>query len=556
MRALKICCIATIIFLLSACTVTREGINADQEIKDALGDSMAINQHQSCKNSHYVPRSVRNALMPYQDQVGKATGQVATVEEPKFDISVNNVPAKDFFMGLVDGTKYNMTVSPLVSGNISLELKNVTIPQAMEAARNTYGYEYEKTSYGYQISPKRLQTRIFTVNFIDLSRTGKTATSVGSGQITDVVGTSGATSSVTTTPSSGSIETSTKSNIWDSLKVNLEAIVGKAEGRSVVINSQSGVVIVKAYPDELRSVAQYLDDIQDIMGRQVVLEAKILEVQLKTSYQAGINWKIFGLQQGSPTPFTTASSTDVPTFTSAFTLSITDGSAFNSIIQLLNTQGKVNVLSSPRISTLNNQTAVIKVGSDRFFVTNVTSNVAATTTNPITSQNITLTPFFSGISLDVTPQIDQEGLVTLHIHPIVSQVTQDTQKFVVNGQPQDLPLAQSTVRESDSIVSAKNGQIIVIGGLMENGSTESQTSTPGFDRLPDLKGLFRSTNNQARKFELIILLRPIVVGGTSTWQKRLQEAGDTIKEMQHGEYRYEIERKKDSVSTQNVLKCK
>ncbi|MCL5260541.1 MAG: secretin N-terminal domain-containing protein [Gammaproteobacteria bacterium] len=545
MRVLKTFCIATIIFLLNACSVTHEGIDADQEIKDALGDSMAINQHQARKNSHYVPRSVRNALMPYQDQVGKATGQTATAEEPKFDISVNNVPAKDFFMGLVDGTKYNMTVSPQVSGSISLELKNVTIPQAMEAARNTYGYEYEKTSYGYQISPKRLQTRIFTVNFIDLSRTGKTATSVGSGQITDVIGTSGSTTStVATTPSSGSIETNTKSNMWDALKTNLEAIVGKAEGRSVVINSQSGVVIVKAYPDELRGVAQYLDDIQDVMGRQVILEAKILEVQLKTSYQAGINWKIFGLQQGSATPFTTASSTDVPTFTSAFTLSITDGSPFNSIIQLLNTQGKVNVLSSPRISTLNNQTAVIKVGNDRFFVTNVTSNIAATTTNPITSQNITLTPFFSGISLDVTPQIDQEGVVTLHIHPIVSQVTQDTQKFVVNGQPQDLPLAQSTVRESDSIVSAKNGQIIVIGGLMENGSTESQTSTPGFDRLPDLKGLFKNTNNQARKFELIILLRPIVVDGTRTWQKRLQEAGDTVREMQCGEYRYEIERKK------------
>jgi len=201
------------------------------------------------------------------------------------------------------------------------------------------------------------------------------------------------------------------------------------------------------------------------------------------------------------------------------------------------------VLSSPRVATINNQKAVIKVGNDKFFVTNVSSNTnssSGSSTN--TTANITLTPFFSGISLDVTPQIDENGNVTMHIHPIVSSVIKDTQTFKVNGEDQILPLAASSTRESDSIVRAKNGQVIVIGGLIQNSGENYQASTPGADRLPGIGGLFKSKNKLSRKFELVILLRPIIVESTKTWQQQLQEAATSVKKLNKakGNFSYNI----------------
>lgn len=535
--------IVTSLLILCACTITSPSENSNGGAIDAaLRDSIHINRMAKNKKSQdAMPSSVRNALLP-KINLPSATG-VANQDqnEQHFDIAVNNIPAKDFFTGLVSGTKFNITVSPQVTGNISLELKNVTIPQTLEAVRDTYGYEYNPTSYGYEILPKHLETRIFTLDYLAMDRSGKSTTTVSSGQITDVIGAGGQTTS-TTTVQSGSIETSTKANLWDLLKANLETIIGKEEGRSVVLNPQSGTVLVKAYPEELRSIAKYLDSIQNIMEREVIIEAKIIEVELAAEFHSGIQWNVLGASQ---VPTITSIEAQQAPATSLFTFHASNAGAFNTVITLLNNQGKVNVLSSPRISTINNQKAIIKIGNDRFFVTNVQSNTTAISGGGITSQNITLTPFFSGISLDVTPQIKENGEVTLHIHPIISKVTMDKQDFTVNNQEQNLPLAASSIRESDSVVTAQNGQVIILGGLMENVSYEYQTGTPGVDRLPDIGGLFKSHNNSADKFELVILLRPIVVGGTKTWQQRLQEATDVIKSTKC-DFKYEIDKKPEN----------
>ena len=168
---------------------------------------------------------------------------------------------------------------------------------------------------------------------------------------------------------------------------------------------------------------------------------------------------------------------------------------------------------------MNNQKAVIKVGSDEFFVTDVSSDTVTGTTTT-TSPDITLTPFFSGIALDVTPQINPQGRVTLHIHPTVSEVTDQTKDITVAGQTQSLPLAYSTVRESDSIVSALSGQVVVIGGLMKAQQQKRDAGLPFFSRLPAIGSLFRQTQSISRKSELVILLRPLVVE-TGTWEQEL-----------------------------------
>ena len=212
---------------------------------------------------------------------------------------------------------------------------------------------------------------------------------------------------------------------------------------------------------------------------------------------------------------------------SAFALALDIGN-FNAFVELLEAQGKTRVLSSPRVATLNNQKAVIKAGTDEFFVTNVRSNTV-TGTAATTSRDVTLTPFFSGIALDVTPQISADGDVILHIHPTVSEVTDQTKKLTISGQTDELPLAFSEVRESDSIVRAKSGQIIAIGGLMRNKSQKQDYSTPVLGRVPGLKRLFGSTRDTEAKTELIILLKPIVVDEDADWPRLIRPAAERLR---------------------------
>jgi MSHA biogenesis protein MshL len=203
-------------------------------------------------------------------------------------------------------------------------------------------------------------------------------------------------------------------------------------------------------------------------------------------------------------------------FGGMFTIAASAGD-FEVFIELLKLQGDVQVLSSPRVSTVNNQKAVIKVGNEEFFVTDVSTTTVtgagATTSTP----DITLTPFFSGIALDVTPQISDNGEVVLHIRPAVTEVVDRVKEIVVAGSDQSLPLAFSTVRETDSIVRAKSGQIIVIGGLMQESTEQRQASVPVLGDIPALGRLFRHTREVTSKTELVILLRPVVVENDAAW---------------------------------------
>jgi MSHA biogenesis protein MshL len=176
------------------------------------------------------------------------------------------------------------------------------------------------------------------------------------------------------------------------------------------------------------------------------------------------------------------------------------------------------------VSAINNQQAVIKVGDDAFFVTSITSNQSPSGTGTSTSSSVGLTPFFSGITLDVTPQISHAGEIVLHVHPSISKVVDDTKSVDLGTQGTlKLPLAKSTVRESDDIVRAKNGQIVVIGGLMERATDEENSSMPGASRIPFFGALFRGTDQTALKTELVILLRP-VVADDKVWGDKLHEA--------------------------------
>ena len=220
--------------------------------------------------------------------------------------------------------------------------------------------------------------------------------------------------------------------------------------------------------------------------------------------------------------------TDISAFGGAFSIAVA-ASRFAAFIELLETQGNVHILSSPRISTVNNQKAVIKVGSDEFFVTDV-SSTTVTGTATTTSPDIELTPFFSGIALDVTPQISEHGDVVLHIHPSISQVRDQTKNVTVGGEVQTLPLAFSTIRETDTVIRATSGQLVVLGGLMEDVERDNTAGVPLLSRVPGLGRAFRHEQDSTRKRELVILLRPTIVDA-DTWKRNLDDTRERMRSM-------------------------
>jgi len=198
---------------------------------------------------------------------------------------------------------------------------------------------------------------------------------------------------------------------------------------------------------------------------------------------------------------------------------------FAALLTFLESQGTVQVLSSPRIATVNNQKAVLKVGTDEFFVTNVST---VSTTTGISTQNmpsITLQPFFSGVVLDVTPQIDQSGNIILHIHPAVSEVTTNNLQVNLGEQIQTitLPLAKSAVSETDTIVRVSDGNIVAIGGLMKVDAREASGGLPGVSDAGFAGALLRNNARTLQKKELVILLKPTVIEGDRQWAEMLRE---------------------------------
>jgi MSHA biogenesis protein MshL len=502
------------------------------------------------------PAEIRSALIPAAQPI---SSQPAAALPARFDIAASAVSAREFFMGLVEGSADNMVVHPEVSGEISVDLKNTTVAEVLEVIHNVYGYPYFKTGNIYQVMPAGLQSRTFHVNYLNLTRKGMSQTRVSSGQITQVEsndeGSDGSSGSqVSGTVSGSRIETESIADFWGELKVAIQSLVGTEGGRKVVVQPQASVVVVVAMPDELRLVDDYLQTIQNNLQRQVVIEAKVIEVSLSDDFQTGINWAALAEdsngqralvgQTGGGSVFTNGRSDtfgnsgnlapgqtlpdglDALAFGGIFSLAL-NFNDFQAFIELLQGQGDVQVLSSPRISTVNNQKAVIKVGSDEFFVTDISSDTTTGTTTS-SSTDVTLTPFFSGIALDVTPQIDTEGRITLHIHPTVSEVVDQTKEINIFGVNQSIPVAFSTVRESDSVVHASSGQLVVIGGLMQEKTVTEEAGVPILSKLPGVGSLFKHSKAGSSKSELVILLKPQVIQSPGDWSASLEASRQRI----------------------------
>ncbi len=466
----------------------------------------------------------------------------------RFRIQAQDVEAKAFFASLVKNSEFSAAIHPAVEGRITVNLSNVTLDEALNVVRDLYGYEVEKVGKVIQVYPSGLRTVSIPVDYLQFKRSGRSLTSITTGTVTNTDNRTNNTSSSSSRSSSSNnasssnssstrggteIETLNESDFWPQLEKAVANLIGSGAGQSVVVSPQAGILTLRAYPDEIREVRQFLDMSQQRMHRQVILEAKILEVTLTDGYQQGINWSNMSISNGKIV-LNRVGNTSLPGLDSIGSLlggqtniTISDGS-FESVLNFMATQGDLNVLSSPRVTAANNQKAVIKVGTDEYYVTDLTS-VVGNGDNSNASPDIELTPFFSGISLDVTPQIDDKGNVLLHVHPSVIEVEQQTKEIQFGSELYTLPLARSSIRESDSVIRAQDGDVVVIGGLMKTSTNNRVSKVPFLGDIPVLGHLFRNTTELTEKTELVILLKPTVVG-VNTWQKELERSRDLLQE--------------------------
>ena len=544
------------------------------------------------------PDTVRDALLPpLRAEMPKAAGAPL---EPRFDFLVNAAPARQVFMSMVSGTRYSMVVNPAVSGTLSLNLKDVTVREALEAIREAYGHEFRIDGTRIYVEAAGLQTRVFQVNYLIGLRSGRSDVRVSSGATTGaeqsgggmgasaVAAQAGAAQGQAGSPALsalglGSIATQSldatrvsmvsQSDLWNEVTIALRTLISTGAGRNVVVSPQSGVIVVRAMPEELRSVEKYLRAMRLSVERQVMIEAKVIEVTLNDQYQAGINWAAFsgrglsvgqvsqgtilqnsgpiatgGSITGFPSPITitgpslgSSPGSDLINFTnpaaSLFGLAFQNNN-FAALLTFLESQGSAQVLSSPRVATLNNQKAVLKVGTDQFFVTAITGTPL---TNPSTGvvTSVQLTPtfnsFFSGVSLDITPQIDEDGNILLHIHPRVSDVQNNPVQFNFGvGGAQDIPLARTSVNETDTLVRARDGTIVALGGLMQVEVVNQKSGIPGIQDIPFIGAAFRSTTRTTVKKELVILLKPTVIKSEKDWEQDIQQTRDRIQSLGSG----------------------
>ncbi len=479
-----------------------------------------------------LPDSVAKELMG-DDGFSVASGKGGKSEK-RLRVNAKNVDAKAFFTSLLKGTGYNLVLHPDVKGKISLSLQDVTVPEVLNVSSDIYGYNIETQSKLVRIFPATLRTETFPVDYLQLQRSGLSLTSVSSGAVSGVRDADGSRSPVAT--GGTVIETRSESNFWVQLEKAVNAMIGSGEGRSIVVSPQASIITVKAFPAELREVKRFLQTSKKRLQRQVILEAKILEVTLSDGYQQGINWNNIVNNVGNrvvsiarPGDAELAGNAISNIVGGQTNITISDGH-FNAVMKFLNTQGDVNVLSSPRVTTANNQKAVIKVGGDEYFVTDISFGDVIGD-NSDSGPNIELTPFFSGISLDVTPQIDDDKGVLLHVHPAVIDVKTEEKKIQLGSAnaPYILPLAKTSIRESDSVIHAKSGDVVVIGGLMKSHVEELVSKIPILGDLPIIGNLFRNVNRMKQKTELVILIKPSVVGD-DTWQKEIQRSRDLLDE--------------------------
>lgn len=557
--------VTLLVLALSACTVQPGSVLETEtlgNIQESLTQAAATNIEPEF--SPIPSDSFLDELLPSLS----IDDETLTAIPERFDIVVASQPARDFFNNLVTGTDYGVVVAPDVQVEIAnLTLPGVTIDEAMRTIASIYELQISRERNIYYVRSSGLETRQFTIDYLDVTRAGSSNVSVSGassgggslgGGLGGVGGLSGGLGGVggsigglgglsggigglsgglgglggglsgasglggiggggASSGGAGQVSTQTNSDFWEDVRESIESLVSTGgAGGQVMIQPQLGLIVVTASPEAIDRVERFIEAAQETLRREVVIQIQFLEVVLNKGYQSAIDFDTFG-----PAELDTGSTNDLRARISAFTNDLdanstpvtfsTNFTDFEAVFRLLQRRGTTQVISSPNLRTLNNQKAVFQDGDQEFFQTGIGSTVVTGGTSTTTASQNDLQSFFSGISMDITPQISANGEITLHVHPTITTVIEQPKS--VGGTL--APLPRSSIREIDSIIKAENGKIIVLGGLAYERSTNEAAGLPGADRVPLLGVALEQRQRETVKSEFIILLKPIIANSAS-----------------------------------------
>ena len=459
----------------------------------------------------------------------------------KYTVVVNEVPVKELLFALARDAKVNVDIDPSISGVVTLNAVDQTLPQLLERISRQVDLRYELKQGNLFVSPDEPYFKTYKVGYLNMSReTSGTVTVSTQIASTSSGGSSGGASGGGGGGAGGGggntsttqITSESNHEFWKNLATSINAILndgssqGGATGASdaVVVNPESGIVTVRATARQHEVIQKFIDQVLESVRRQVMIQATVVEVNLSHQYQAGIDWSAVDLRG---TGFSLTSTllgapglTGPPITSSSFTMSYANpnasGGPITAAINLLSEFGDTKVLSSPQIMALNNQTAVLKV-VENFVYFDIKSDISSGNQNSNALKSFTTTPQTVpvGLILTVTPQISSDDSVTLDIRPTISTVVRtetDPNPDLVDVKNL-IPVVR--VREMESILKVDNRQIAVLGGLMQDTYQNKNRETPGAARVPLLGDLFKSKDRESLKTELVIFLRPIVVKNAS-----------------------------------------
>ena len=441
-----------------------------------------------------------------------AAEQKMPFETKIFSLSARNAPLQDVVMGLAKEADLNLVLEKGVDPMepVSIEIANLSLRKSLDLLFSAYDYYY--VIEGNVLRVKSVETRFFKFEYPVFANSA--TSSVGG----DVLGSSSGGSDITGEFTIDTEGDSGELNVWEQLRSALapakESTGGgggggqdsggllSASGRAQ-INAMTGTIVITDRPEYLDLVDEYLKRLEASLRRQVVIEARILEVTLDNAHQFGIDWTYVSGDTSTAQALSTGAAT---AFNLNFNPSDSGGSLF--FLEALETQGEVNVLSAPRVNVLNGQSSVLTVGRTLPYLE---WNVQATTTAAGTTA-YTAVPSVAksqaGISLGVTPHIGEDGVTTLHIVPIITDLV-DYQNFTFDGNNFDVPIID--VRATDSIVRAPDGSTVVIAGMIQERNSDTVTGIPLLMDIPLLGGLFSQHSRTNTKVELVISLTPTII---------------------------------------------
>jgi len=500
---------------------------------------------QPAKPSLPPGENLKELVLPQREEAKK-------VPEKLYSFFARDANIQEVLLTFSKESELNIVIDPELSGKVTIDLKRATLQEALQAILFPLGWTYAIDGKFIRILRPQMETRLFTLNYIATRRTGKREVfaSTGGGLPTAVTTTQQATVSGSgARTGSSELISIDEMDLWRDVQKGLEAIIfGSAEektreniseagkitwtkvdekGKKLVINKLTGVVWVTDYPQQLNQVASFLETIEGSSQRQVSIQAKIMEVILDDEYKEGVNWRAIqnlprsinlswgltdkagttgfpgGITNTTPGPISTPGTFNVKPFGGIFAIGALGTEVLLSeIVQAISEQGTVKFLSNPTISTLNNQKAIIRVADqDVFFITGAvaTQNTVTQTIQPMTID--------IGIILDVTPQIAEDGTIIMNIHPSITEKTGE--KTAPDGTT--FPLL--SVRETDTTVKVKDGQTIIIAGLMQERQELTAVGVPILKSAPLVGGLFRYKAEKKRNVELVIMITPTVQVG-------------------------------------------